>query len=332
MAEFSINQVSRELVRYLRGRRSQPAFSKALGFGSNVVYTWESGRRSPELSSFLHAAQVARVPVHARLLEFLPEAAHVLEPSRVATPRATQRLTRLLVGRAPKSELARRVGVDRTTLARWLAGNAEPRLPQFLRLVDVTTQRLLHFIGLFANPAELGSTQAAYRDLQAQQKLAYDLPGSHAVLRALELSAYDALRRHAPGWVGSQIGIDAEEEQRYLDELAAAGQVRWDGSHFRLHRVLTVDTRLDPEKNRRLKAHWARVGLRRLEGGDASPDALFSFNLFAISEASFQKIRELHLDYYDHVRTIVEASTSADRVVLMNLQLVPLQKSQAGSG
>jgi transcriptional regulator with XRE-family HTH domain len=328
VAKFSTAQVSRELMRYLRGSRSQPAFSKLLGFGSNVVYTWESGRRFPEVSVFLRAAELAQLPVQARLAEFLPDATGPLETGRIASPRAVQRISRLLVGQAPKRELARRVGIDRTTLARWLGGKTEPRLPEFLRLVEVATQRLLEFIELFADPEQLPSTRSAYRDLQAQKKLAYDLPWSHAILRALELDPYHALKQHVPGFLANQIGIDLEQEQRYLAELASAGQIRWDSTHWRLHRVLTVDTRLDPEQNRQLKAHWAKVGLERLKAGGAPPDALFSFNLFAISEHSFQKIRELHLDYYDRVRSIVDESTSADRVALLNLQLVPLHRAE----
>lgn len=325
MAELDAAQVSRDLIRHLRGARSQPALSRQLGFGSNVVYTWESGRRFPEVSAFFRAAELARIPIRDRLLAFLPGAAHA-ELERIASPRAVQRITRLLVGRVPKCELARRIHVDRTTLARWLAGNAEPRLPEFLQLVDVTTQRLLQFIEQFADPAQLPSTQAAYRDLRAQQKLAYELPWSHAVLRALELDGYQALPRHAPGFLAEQIGIDVGQEQRYLGELEQAGQIRWDGTHYRLHRVLAVDTRLEPERNRQLKAHWARVAVTRIESGSAPHDALFSFNLFAISDASFHKIRDLHLDYYDRVRSIVDESPNADRVVLLNLQLIPLER------
>jgi transcriptional regulator with XRE-family HTH domain len=326
MAEFSTSQASRELVRYLRGGRSQSAYSKSLGFGTNVVYTWESGRRFPEVSAFLRAAQLASVPVKDRVIHFLPGAASDLATARLSHPRGVQRLTLHLVGQASKRELARRVGVDRTTLARWLRGQTEPRLPEFLRLVDATTKRLLEFIGLFADPDQLPATRAAYRDLQVQQKLAYDLPWSHAILRALELAPYRALDRHVPGFLGGQIGIDVEQEERYLAELASAGQIRWDGSHWKLHRVLTVDTRQDPERNRQLKTHWARVALSRMGPGCAPQDALFSFNLFAISEQSFREIRELHLEYYDRVRAIIEESTSPDRVALLNLQLVPLRK------
>jgi transcriptional regulator with XRE-family HTH domain len=326
MAEYSTRQVSRELVRHLRGRRSQSAYSRALGFGSNVVYAWESGRRFPEVSVFFRAAQLGGVPVKERLLGFLPDAATALGTARLTHPRAVQLLTQLLVGRTPKCELAHRAGVDRTTLARWLSGHTEPCLPEFLRLVDVTTQRLLDFIALFADPAELSATQAAYLDLRVQQKLAYELPWSHAILRALELAPYRALPQHQPGFLADQIGIDVEQESRYLTELASAGQIRWDGTHFRLHRVLAVDTRKDEERNRLLKAHWAKVALERLNPGGAPRDALFSFNLFAISEPSFQQIRDLHLEYYARVRSIIEESTSAERVVLLNLQLVPLRK------
>jgi len=324
----SVREISRELVRHLRAGQSQAALSKALGFTTNVVYTWESGRRFPELSVFLRSAQTAGVPVKERLLTFLQDAPADITRLRIASPQATQRLTQVLVGQAPKREVAQRVGVDRTTLARWLSGRTEPRLPEFLSLVDATTQRLLPFVSLFADPASLPSTRAAFQDLVAQQKLAYDLPWSHAILRALELKAYRALPHHEPGFLGRQIGIDLQQEERYLAELDNAGQIRWDGGRWVVHRVLTVDTRQDPDRNRRLKAHWARTALERLETGSSPPDALFSFNLFAVSEDAFQRIHDLHLEYYDRVRAIVGESASADRVALLNLQLLPLEEKR----
>ena len=325
MAQLSTEDASRELVRHLRGAVTQQALSRRLGFTSNVVYTWESGRRFPEVSALFRLADAAGVPVRERVLEFFRDAPPQLRASRFTSPRTVQRIVQLLVGQSQKRELAQRIGVDRTTLTRWLSGKTEPRLPEFLRLVDVTSQRLLRFIGLFVDPSELPSTRAAYRDLQVQQKLAYDIPWSHAILRALELQAYRSLPRHQPGFLGRQIGLSPKDEHRYLAELESAGQIRWDGTHYAVERVLTVDTREDPDRNRQLKVHWARTGLERLEQPTPSAEALFSFNLFAVSEQSFQKIRDLHLDYYDRVRAIVDESPHADRVVLLNLQLIPLR-------
>jgi transcriptional regulator with XRE-family HTH domain len=323
--ELDTNRISCELVRHLRGHRAQQALSRRLGFGSNVVHTWETGRRAPEVSQFLRLAQLCGVAVGRELAGFFNEAALAQQGARFTTPRGVTRLVELLVGATVKSHVAARVGIDRTTLTRWLAGKTVPRLPELLRLVDVTTQRLLPFVQLFADPRELPSTRAAYEDLAAQQRLAYELPWSHAFLRALEVAQYAALPHHRPGFLAEHLGLELADEERYLEALSLAGQIRWSGSHWVLQRVLTVDTRTDPQRDRGLKAHWARVALARLEGSGAPDEALFSYNLFAVSEESFQRIRQLHLDYYVAVRALVDESPRADRVVLMNAQLVPLE-------
>lgn len=327
MTTFSYEGISRELLRALRGSTSQPELSEALGFHSNVVYTWESGRRFPEVNSFFRVAERAGVPVRAGLSGFFPELERELASPRALSPRGVQRLVQVLVGTNNKSELAARLAVNRTTLARWLNGKTEPRLPEFLRLVDAATQRLMTFVGLFVNPSTLPSTRAAYQDLTTQRRLAYDMPWSHAVLRALELAAYQARASHDVEFLAAELGVPAGQVEQDLAELAAVGQIQWDGAHYRVARVLTVDTREQPKKNRALKAHWASVALSRLEADAAPASALFSFNLFAISEDAYQRVRELHLDYYDRVRAIIEQSPTADRVVLLNLQLLPLRRA-----
>jgi len=88
--------------------------------------------------------------------------------------------------------------------------------------------------------------------------------------------------------------------------------------------VLTIDTRRQPEKNRRLKDHWAEVALGRLRTGALERGALFSYNLAAVSHADLEEIRRLHVDYYERVRQVVAKSKHADRVILVEQQLVPL--------
>jgi len=325
MPTLDADRISRELVRHLRGKRAQQALGRKLGFGSNVVHTWESGRRAPEVTQFFRLAELCGVAVSPAIAGFFKDPPPELRRARLASPRGVQHLVTALVGSTVRAHVAERIGIDRTTLARWLAGKTGPRLPELLRLVEVTTQRLLPFVELFADPRALESTRAAYEDLAAQQRLAYDLPWSHALLRALELAEYAALAQHRPGFLAARLGITRGEEELYLEALAAAGQIRWTGTHWVLQRVLTVDTRTDAARDRALKAHWARTALERLEHASAREEALFSYNLFAVSEESFQRIRQLHLDYYDAVRALVDESTDADRVVLMNAQLVPLE-------
>jgi hypothetical protein len=129
---------------------------------------------------------------------------------------------------------------------------------------------------------------------------------------------------HAPGFIAERIGVSLPLEKECLRALAAAGQIEMDRGKWRVVRVLAVDTRIDPAKNLALKRHWARLGVERLARDPLPQDGLFSYNLFAVSEEGFAKIRALHLAYYEKVRDVVEASTDATRVVLTNVQLVPL--------
>lgn len=319
---IDVDRLSQELVHAVRGERTQQQLSSDLGFGSNVIYMWESGRRAPEVSRFLRMAETCGAP--SPVASFFSEASPALQRARLSTPRGVQRLVLELVGSAKKSHLAERLGVDRSTLARWLDAKTEPRLPDLLRLVHITTQRLLAFVECFADPGTLPSTRDVWRDLEAQQRLAYDAPWSHAVLRALELCGYRRLPRHCDDYVARELGISAEQAASYVSELAAAGQISWDGTHYELSRVLTVDTRKDRSGDLRLKEHWGRVSVERLAEQAAPSDALFSYNLFAVSSEKLEKIRQLHLEYYDAVRALVDESASADQVVLMNLHLLPL--------
>jgi hypothetical protein len=91
---------------------------------------------------------------------------------------------------------------------------------------------------------------------------------------------------------------------------------------------VTVDTRADPAAERKLKVFWAKVGHERLAAG---ADGLFSFNVFAVSNADLERLRELHRSYFRSLRSIVASSTPAERVVVANVQLFALEGRDASS-
>ena len=317
---MELDRLARELIRSLRRGRSQTAFSRRLGYSTNVVHTWEAGRRHPVASNFLHAAARSGVDVAAGLAEFLGGDSGLALPGP-GSDQLVVELLRALRGDFRIGTLARAVGATRLTVTRWLRGESEPRLPQLLQLVRVTTQRLLDFVAIFADPGSLASTSSAWRDLQAQLRVAYDLPWSHAVLRALELSDYRGLPRHEPGFIARKLGVSLETEREAIEALAMAHQIRRASGKWTVARVLTVDTRPDPDKNLALKRHWAQVGIDRLGG-----EGLFSYNLFSISEEHYARLQALHRAYFEQMRAIVAESRRSDRVVLANVQLFSLAR------
>jgi hypothetical protein len=207
-------------------------------------------------------------------------------------------------------------------VARWLKGTAEPRLPDFLRLVETSTLRVLDFVALLVDPHELPSVAERWSQLEAARRSAFEQPWTQAIMRCLELQSYRRFERHPEGWIAAQLGIEPEAEQQALSLLVQSGQVKYQaGKYAPTGAPNTVDTRRAPEVAQRLRVFWSRVGMDRLSKGG---EGLFAYNVFSVSSADLERIRELHKAYYQEIRAIVAQSDPVDRVALVNLQLVPL--------
>lgn len=325
--------LAKELVRALRGSRSQVALSRRMKCRSNVLYSWESGRRWPTAATFFMLAQAVRVPVAQGIGEFLGGLPPNLAGKDWRDPQTAALLLEHLRGGTTIVELARRVGTHRVSVSRWLKGAAEPRLPDFLRMIEGTSLRLLDFIAIFTSPAQLPEASSAWQVLEAQRRVAYELPWSHAVLRVLELEQYRELSRHQPGWVAARLGISLAEEERCLAALSESKLIRRRRERWVVDSTLAVDTRRNPDAGRLLKSHWASVGNSRLPLLEPSGEDLFSYNLFTISEREWESFRQLHIAYYQELRRLVDASKRPERVVLVNLQLLRLDaEGSAGPG
>lgn len=315
------------LIASVRGSMSQERLSRRLGYRSNVLYLWERHRRLPSVGTFFRMAELRRYPLRDGLARFVGSDARVGGPPRPGAPISVPLLLRRLLGERTSVELARLTGFDRSTLARWLAGKTEPRLPDFLELLDKSTLRLLDFVALFVNPGELAITREAYETSKHRERLAYELPWSNAVLHALDIAAYRSLPRHRASVLADHLGLSSAEVEAHLAELAAARLIEKEAGLWREARVLSIDTRSDFSLNRRLKEHWARVALERLGRLEPQHQSLFSYNVFPIARAELRELRELHLEYYQRVRQIVARASGADHVVVMNVQLCALDEA-----
>jgi transcriptional regulator with XRE-family HTH domain len=318
--------IAADVIRALRGRRSQTALSRRLGYRSNVVYRWESGRAWPTAATVFKAARKLGVDLRAGLRRFHRAEPPWLECTDPASPEGVALMLNDLRGATAIGELAKRAGHSRFAVARWLKGEAEPRLPELFLMVEACSFRLLDWLTILVDPGKLPSTAKAWEELQAARESAYTMPWSHAFLRVLELAAYQSLPRHESGWIARQLGIPLEEEQRCLELLAKTHQIRQEGQHWVPDRSRVVDTRAEPERSRQVKDWWTRVALERIAQGDG---ILFSYNLFSVSTADLGRIRQAYLAFYQQMRTIIAESEPNEQVVLLTAQMVPLAAPRA---
>jgi transcriptional regulator with XRE-family HTH domain len=324
-------RVAAELLRAIRGRRSQEAFARRVGCRANAIYTWESGRNFPTAARALQAAARAGIDVGAALARFYQRPPAWLVEAEPTSPQAIARLLDDLRGATSLVAVARATERSRFAVSRWLKGGAEPRLPDFLRLIEATSLRLLDFIACLVDPRALPSIVQAYLDLEATRRAAYDAPWSQAFLRALELQAYRALPTPEPGWLARRLGLPPAEEERCLSLLLDSGQVmRDERGRYAPARITTVDTRRDPAAARQLRAFWSRAAAERLQNPQPEAKTSAAYNVFGVSHADLARLRELQRAYFRQMRGIIARSQPVETVVLANMQLIDLSDETDG--
>ncbi len=311
-----MEQVARQLIRAVRGRRSQEAFSRRLGYTSNPVADWEAGRRFPTAGEFLRACGLAGVPWKEAFAQFTPEEAELLgdgADDAVAAWLASLR------GNTSIKDVADRVGESRYAVARWLSGDTRPRVPDFLRTIQALTSRVSDLVAALVPIEEVQALAEEHRRRHASRRVAFEEPWAAAVMCLLETQAYADLGQHTDGWIAQRLEIPVEVVERCLASLEEAGLVERSDGLFHTMEQLTIDATADPDGTQRLKAHWAALGPTRATApreGD-----LVSYNVVAVAREDLERIREAHVRYFMEVRTIV-ANSRPEVAALVNIQLL----------
>ena len=329
MNSGAIEAIAADLVRALRGGRTQAELSRRLGYRSNIVHRWESGKCWPSAATFLRACLRSRPQVRGCFERFFQRKPAWLDAQAPFTRASIAAFLSDLRGKTPIVELAARSGHNRYSVGRWLKGSAEPRLPELLGLIEASSRRLLDFIALIVDPEKMPTVSARWQTLERVRAAAYELPWSHAVSRALELQGYQRCPGSAEDWIAAHLGIDIADVTRALEFLCSTGQVSKVRGKWRLGQSLSVETSRDPHKARELKGVWSDVALRRLRSGAPGN---YGYSLFSASRKDLRRLRDLHLEYVRAMQSVIASSSPGECVGLYCAQLMDLSTVENALG
>jgi len=317
----SYETVASELIRALRGKRSCAELSRRAGYRSNIVHRWEAGQCWPTASGFLalHARlRPGAAPWITSFLHKAPDWAETVEPS---SPAAVAAFLRHVRGKTPIVRIAALAERNRYSISRWLEGTTEPNLPDFLCVVDACSRRLVDLVAALEDPARLPSLRARWSQQQLARKAAYELPWSHAVLRALELADSPRGLSAQQAFIARKLGIDSDAVREALRVLEAMAQVKRSRGRYVPREVTAVDTGNDPVRAQELKVAWTQTALERLQ---AAAPGHFGWSVFAVSKADLTRLTNLHLQYVRAMREVIASSTPSECVGLYAAQLLDL--------
>src|SRR5690349_16332917 len=106
-------QLAAEWLRAMRGKRSQRAFSRRLGYRTNIAYRWESARCWPTASSTLRAMKKLGFDVRGSLQRFQGASEGWLDSLDPSTPAGVAQLLEHLRQRTPVVAIAQATGYSR---------------------------------------------------------------------------------------------------------------------------------------------------------------------------------------------------------------------------
>jgi Domain of unknown function (DUF4423) len=302
-----------QILRALRGPRSQVAWARRLGYRGNPITDWEHGRRFPSAPEALRVASRANVDLPRAFATFSPMVPAPSGRSRWIVAAWLDALR----GSTSIMELARVAGVSRFSVARWLAGTSTPRLPDFLRLLDAITGRAAEWVALLVPIESVPGLEPIYRRMSAAQRISLELPWSDAVLRVLETTAYAALGAHSDAFIAGTLGISEREVSEILATLCDADIVERLAGAYRVKGTLVVDTKGDPEAAQRVRRHWASAALAR----QGHANTWFAYNVISVSEQDCDRIERRLRAAFREIRNIVKESQPAERAALLTIQL-----------
>jgi transcriptional regulator with XRE-family HTH domain len=321
-------RVAHELLRAIRGKRSQVALARRLGYSGNPVTDWERGVRHPTAKEVLRVAAACRLPVREAFLVLVP-----LEPPILASRSGKAGGREWVIhpwlaalrGSLSNTELAQRLGISRYTVSRWCSGDTDIKLHELLLCIHALTGRVHDWVAGLVPIAQVPSLTTQFEQATAARNVAVEQPWTEAILRVLETQSYREYPAIAHSTLAATLGISDVTLQQALDGLTHAAIVsrQEDPStgqvYYEALRELSVDTRTHPNAIRTLQQHWLEVALERSRRGEQD---WFAYNVFSCSRSDLARVKDCLKRGFRESRSVIATSSPNERAGLVLMQLV----------
>lgn len=303
--ELNYKILSQDLLRGVRGRRSQDYVNRKLGFSGNQVYRWEKGLRFIDWSDF--------VRVCALLDKDLEGIFRIQFGYREKSLESPQ-VVRHLLGSMKTPEAVRATGFSRSVLTKWMKGTTSPQLHQILKLLENPNRLLLPFVRELLGTVEIESLSKYEAQVQRMKDLYYREPVVAGLVAFLETSRFRDKKDFARRMAGV-FRMDGARIENLLREMISLGIVE-EAEFPAGAKIRSVDIRGSFEGALGMRRFWFGHVARALD--DLRPrdeDHLFPFFIFSVSEEGSRKLREAHYRYASQLKAIIDEDAGDKKIV-----------------
>lgn len=311
--------IQKEILVALRGRRSQGALSRLLGYSFNQVYRWEAGLTDLHWDEFMHIAdKCGRCPADVL--------ARYLKLERPASDGSA--LIAAILGNRKSGEVAEQLGISRYRVSRWLSGATKPSFLEVFQLARAYLPSHLELLRDLAHPRTLPSVEKLLEKCREQQELSFRYPWAGALRELLEIAARIGLPAEAlQTWAAGRLGLAPEDLAESLASFRSHGFLRTTS----VGTIVTDFTHMYLSKDFRgialVRHYWAQRAADFLARLTRQPErSLHGYLTFRASPATFRKVVSLYLTFYSDLWNLVQEAqkegATDESVYVMNLAIM----------
>ena len=311
--------VARELVKALRGRSTQGALSRRLGFKTNVVYRWEAGLRAATADDLLALIRLRIDQSELKLWSF----ALGSNGTRLDTPPFEWAVwLKTLRGDQSVRDIAESLGISQQAVRRIFRGDSTPSLSRLLNLIQCLSNRIINFIELLTDSSLLKSLKGMRTLVEAQMAITFKHIHAESIIACLETRGYAELPNHSNEWIAKRLALPVEVVEETVEALVAGRGIKSRKGKYRTqdHRMANTQIRSKSDA-KRLARHWTNVSMALAEERTRSGYLVFSADQEAIDEIGRIMTEAMH-----QVIARVAKAKSVDRVSVLTVNMSQLDQ------
>lgn len=197
-----------------RGRHcSQRELSDRLGYQSNIVYQWETGRRVPSVESLL------------RFVRAVGDDASGREARRMLRESALERWVERAMAPFDDDILANALSCSTHVVARMRSGATLPNAVEFLILLELSRRQSLDLLARLGEIHKLPSVAEEYWRRIRVRAVLKNVPHSLEILGTLQTTAFQASSDPPTQWIAARHQVTVAESAFILEQLEMTGLI-----------------------------------------------------------------------------------------------------------
>lgn len=315
-------RITLELLKALRGSKSQSWVNTKLKTTYNLVSRWENGQRRIYWDEFQQLIKVLKIDFDSSW--------SILLSDKVSRKNKSD-FFRLLVDPQGIEKTKKALKVSDSTLYRWMRKEQAPPLDVVIHLAFLNG--LLHRLIESLTEIESVPTIAKARDLHKRaRQLFAQYPIASPILLYMETDEFQRYSKYDRGTIAKRFGLTLKAEDKILKELVATDLVTYENSkysHISNYIDLGWSNQKDLNQLHKIEKFWISTALQSYKEKSSSYSAhrnTIGFQAFAADEDILIEVKKELGRFYHRLHQILEQEATGEikSVHVLSYQLLDL--------